>query len=417
MTGALAGLKPAAIAADTSAGAAIGVVFPGDPSAPATWSGTPGGVIAGMRAIGARPAPVNAMPPERVHRLLRDAVAITELRRSRRGGIRPTLRLSRAAARNTPAMARLYTRSARAAVIAAGAVDGLVQIGTGYSLPSGRPIATFEDMTIRQAVECGYPEWRALTTRQLTRRLDLQRRAYEAAAVCCLTTWWAAQSVIDDYDVPPEKVRVVGVGRNHAVDPPADRDWSIPRFLFVGWEWERKNGPAVVRAFARLRERIGEARLDIVGKHERIDAPGVTDHGILRLDRPEERDRLEPLFRRATCFVMPSRCEPSALAYVEAMHAGLPCIGTTVGGAGNLIGDGGCVVDPSSEASLLEAMSMFADPGRAAAVGPAARRRSRLFTWPLVAGRLMRALDVPVAGETGHDEFVDRTSSPVISAA
>jgi glycosyltransferase involved in cell wall biosynthesis len=234
-----------------------------------------------------------------------------------------------------------------------------------------------------------------MSRRALRSRIDLQRRVYERADACCATTGWAARSIVDDYGVDPEKVHVVGVGRNHSIDPPAAREWTTPRYLFVGWDWERKNGPAVVRAFAQVRAAVPGATLDLVGRHPRVNAPGVTDHGILRLTVPADRHRAERLYARATCFVMPSQCEPSALAYVEAAHAGLPSIGTTVGGAADLIGEGGCVVDPSDEDALLAAMLDLADPGRASAAGAAARLRSERFTWPLVAARLVHALGRP----------------------
>jgi glycosyltransferase involved in cell wall biosynthesis len=395
----------------------IGVAFPGDPAGPATWSGIPSGVIAGLRAIGALPRPIAAAPSQRLHALLRNGVALAEIPSARRGDLRQTLQLSRAIARNTPAMGWVYSKAAHRAAANAGRLAGIIQIGTGYSLPQLAPTATFEDMTIRQALDLGYPEWRALTQRQIANRLDSQRRAYEVAATCCFTTWWAGQSAIDDYGVPADKVRVVGVGRNHVVEPPPDRDWTIPRFLFVGWDWERKNGPAVLRAFAHVRETYGEATLDIVGKHPRVEAPGVVDHGLLRLDQPAARAKLETLFGGATCFVMPSKCEPSALAYVEAMTAGLACIGTVVGGAANLIGPGGCVVDPGSDAAVTRAMLAYCDPDVAAAAGAAGKERSALFTWPAVAARLLLALDLPIGDDQDRWDFVDRAMSPELTTS
>ena len=48
---------------------------------------------------------------------------------------------------------------------------------------------------------------------------------------------------------------------------------------------------------------------------------------------------------------------------------GLPCIGTMVGGGANLIGPGGCVVDPGSDDELLEAMLTYSDPDTCATAG------------------------------------------------
>src|SRR5690348_11730707 len=100
-------------------------------------------------------------------------------------------------------------------------------------------------MTVRQVVTHPYLGWDALSTRAFEARVALQRKAYERAVAVCLTSRWAAESVLNEYGVAPQKVHVVGVGRNHSpVD--VERDWSVPHFLFVGMDWERKNGPAVL---------------------------------------------------------------------------------------------------------------------------------------------------------------------------
>jgi len=289
-------------------------------------------------------------------------------------------------------MGRLYGRHATRRLRSDGDLDGVIQIGAAYRVETAAPLITFEDLTIAQAVQLGYREWtQGLSERAVARQRETQRWVYTNARACCLTTSWAAASVRDDYGIPAAKTHAVGVGRNHSPEP-VEREWGIPRLLFVGVEWERKNGPAVVRAFARLRETWPDARLDVVGGHPNLEEDGVRGHGFLRLDVPDERREVEALFQSATCFVMPSLYEPSALAYVEAGAAGLPSIGTTVGGSAQLIGPGGVVVDPTDEDALLEAMRKLAEPETAARLGGLAREHSALFSWRLVAERLLRAL-------------------------
>jgi glycosyltransferase involved in cell wall biosynthesis len=276
----------------------------------------------------------------------------------------------------------------------------VIQLGTGYTLRSEVPLITYEDMTIPQTKTHPYAGWDLLNRRSFDSRLRRQRRAYEAATGCCLTSPWAAESVLDDYGIPARKVHVVGIGCNH-VAPAVKRDWEAPRFLFVGLDWERKNGPGLLRAFARLREELPAARLDLVGGHPPLSQEGVSGHGVLRLDVPTQHDRLEQLFAGATCFVMPSHSEASAIAYVEAATAGLPSIGTSAGGSSYLIGDGGLVVDPADGDALLAAMRRLADPETAARMGAAARERSRLFSWEAVSRRLLDALEGGVPSEAG----------------
>lgn len=370
----------------------IGVAFPGDPSQAATWSGTPSGVMRGLREAGVEPVAIQAEPSPVVRAIAFNALSVAYLRPQR--DLRAAIRRGRAAAWASPALAAVNSRAAPRRLRRVGRLDGIVQIGTGYKLATEVPIATFEDMTIVQTKAQGqaYPGWDALSKRAFESRLADQRRAYEEAVACCLTSQWAANSVIGDYGIPPEKVHVVGVGRNH-VAPPGERNWSTPRFLFVGMDWKRKNGAGILRAFDRLRRELPAAQLDLVGTHPAVAQPGVTGHGVLRLDVPEQHERLERLFGQATCFVMPSFSEASAIAYVEAAAAGLPSIGTTSGGSDYLIGDGGVVVDPHDDDALLAAMRGLSEPSQAARLGAAAKLRSELFTWEAVGRRLLRALD------------------------
>ena len=366
------------------------MAFPGDPGQRTTWSGTPSGVMRGLVEAGAEPIAICTEPPRVVRAGTFNVVAAAYLRPDR--DIVAAVRRARRAARASTGMGAVTSWAAAKALRRAGPLDGIIQIGTGYTLATQVPVATFEDMTVAQMRRHPYEGWDLLSQRAFDTRVAQQGRAYEQAVACCLTSPWAADSVIRDYGIAREKVHVVGVGRNHTA-PAVARDWSRPRFLFVGMDWAHKNGPGVLRAFARLREELPNARVDVVGKHPPLNAPGVTGHGVLRLDVPEQHERLEGLFAHATCFVMPSRYDAAGIAYVEAAAAGLPSIGTCNGGPAYLIGDGGVVVDPRDDDALLVEMRRLSDPDTAARMGAAAKVRSELFTWSAVAQRLLRALD------------------------
>jgi glycogen synthase len=368
----------------------IGIAFPGDPSHKATWSGIPFGLTGGLEAAGIEVVPVPVEPSGLLLAASSNAIAATYLRPQR--SPRTAVQQARAAARTSAGIAQVNSWAAPKALRRAGQLDGIIQIGTGYTLPDGVPVATYEDMTIPQTKTHPYVGWDLLTRRSFASRMARQRRAYEQARACCLTSPWAAESVLNDYGIAPHKVHVVGIGCNHTA-PPVQRDWSEPRFLFVGLDWERKNGSGVLRAFARLREQVPTASLDLVGGHPSLSQAGVTGHGILRLDVVEQHERLERLYSEATCFVMPSHSEASAIAYVEAASAELPSIGTSAGGSGYLIGDGGVIVDPGDDEALLAAMLRLADPETAEGMGAAAKERSRLFSWEAVASRLLSALE------------------------
>ena len=236
--------------------------------------------------------------------------------------------------------------------------------------------------------------------RYLERRAQItQHRAY----VSCAASHWAASSLVDHAKVPAERVKVVGfgVGQGHDADqvPRHLRDWSRPCFLFVGGDWRRKNGDAVIRAFRAVRAVHPDATLHLVGGHPRLCEEGVSGHGSLFRHDPGQRRLLDTLFARATSLVLPSVVEPFGHVHVEAGSVGVGSIGTTVGGAVDAIGPGGGIlVDPHDDGAILEAMLRFCDPAFSMDAGRKALAHSRLLSWDLVTRRILRALDIPTPG-------------------
>jgi glycosyltransferase involved in cell wall biosynthesis len=227
-------------------------------------------------------------------------------------------------------------------------------------------------------------------------------QTFRRAHASCVSSRWAAASLIQDVKVAPDRVKVVGYGVGAGHDPrlvPTHlRDWNTPSFLFVGHDWQRKNGDAVVRAFRALRLSHPTATLHLVGAHPRLSEEGVFGYGSLSRHRPSEHRRLNRLFAQATTFVMPSLVEPFGHVYVEAGTVGIGSIGTTEGGAADAIGPAGILVDPHDIRSLLEAMRRHCDPAFAKQQGKEALAYSARLSWDLVAQRILRALDVVVPG-------------------
>ena len=306
-------------------------------------------------------------------------------------------------------VALVRDRTLRRRLREAGLLDGLVQYGGEYRSPRDIRMVTYQDSTVPQAVRA-YP-WRhlrGLSDRDVKRQVRLQRAAYESAVACCALTHWAAESIVEDFGIARDKVHVVGLGANHVVDgSQVTRDWSQPRFLFVGADWERKNGAGLLRAFAQVRLEIPEARLDLVGGHpERIDQLGVYGHGRLSLGDPADRQTLAELYRSATVFVMPSLHEPSGTVHLEAAAAGIPSIGSHNGGTATCVGDSGVLVDGRSADDLIAAMRALSEPQVAQMLGKRAVDHARLFTWRKVAERLVRALGLPDVDRSGLAEFL-----------
>ena len=357
----------------------VAVAAVGDPDSPATWSGTTAGVLAGLRELGVRTRPLDLTLP----------VAIEQ----------PLLALAAAPTRNRyDAQSAALTMEARSRIAARrlgeGGVDGVIQVGTTFALGADARYVTLEDMTLRQGISI-HPVFSRMSPSAVASWERRRARIYRDATMCTVASHWAGESLLADYGIAPERIAVVGLGANYRADTEAERPWEIPRFLFIGIDWERKGGPLLLRAFSRLREDHPDATLDIAGGHPTLDAPGVHAHGRLSHARADDRRLIGELFARATCFVMPSVVEPFGIAHIEAASAGVASIGTSAGGPRDLIGaDGGLIVDPGDEDGLLDAMRRLADPVTAQRMGETARRRSLLYTWEKVAERLLRSLGV-----------------------
>lgn len=376
----------------------------GDPADVALLSGTPAALLRALGALDVEAlalrgdlGPRGQVWTERALRALR--LRPNHLRHPR--SLRETQRALHAEVLMSPLLPELRARAVarRAARIAP--LDGVLQFGVAFDLPPALPTVTIEDATFRQ-VRDGHPWW--WIERQPASVLDLierhTRARYSQARACAFMSHWAAASAIKDYGIPAEKVCVVGVGRNH-VPPCPERDWSHPRALFVGKGWERKNGDAVLRAFARLRAQRPDARLDVVGDHPRLEMEGVHGHGLLSMADPAQGRRLEELFAAATFLVIPTLEEAAGIVFAEAQAAGIAAIATSVGGSATIVGDAGIIVDPRDDDAIAEAMSRLAEPALAARLGALAHERAPLFTWRAVAERLLRAL-VPAGVEVEH---------------
>lgn len=354
----------------------IALVATGDPLHPATWSGSGAGLAGGLRARGIDVEGVDVAPP----RGLREAGLAAGLAATR----------SRLDAGYSEVALGLADRVGARRLRRLGSVDGIVLFGAQTRLPKGSRYVVWSDMTLAQARRV-HPVFAGLAEPVYRRWHRRQSEILAAATALAAGSDWTAASLVDDFGADPAKVHVVGFGRNH--DPAQHTgDWSPPRFLFVGREWERKGGSVLLEAFGRVVAEAPDATLDVVGEHPALDAAGVTGHGPLRLDEPEEAARVERLFAQATCLVVPSEVEPFGIVHCEALAAGIPSIGTTVGGPATILGDGGVLVEPGDPDALADAMLRLCDPAVAQRMGAVAAERAPLYTWDAVAGRMLVAL-------------------------
>jgi glycosyltransferase involved in cell wall biosynthesis len=368
---------------------AIELVMRGDAEDVGVWSGTPAHIISSLRLKGFTVRAHNVGCPEFVIAGL--AILIFIFRRPQRAAQRVSLRGAVALARWSLLAGWIESQRALRLGKRLSGAKLVVQIGGSFrfSVLSEAHII-LEDMTIRQAQEFGWGGISRLEQRRVDRLIAQQLDQYRVADCCCFLSDWSAKSCLNDYGITATNVAIVGVGASMA-GLPARRVANPPRYLFIGMDWERKNGDMVLRAFERLRFTFPDAALDLVGKHPVLLPEGVVGHGVLSQTNIDERATLARLFRQATVFVLPSLCEPAGIVFAESLSWGLPSICGSVGGAAWLVGDAGLTVDPHVEDELVAAMLALCDPDLYSTLAARAAERASWLTWAAVSERLVEA--------------------------
>ena len=162
-----------------------------------------------------------------------------------------------------------------------------------------------------------------------------------------------------------------------------------------------KGHDELIEAWPEVRRRIADATLVIAGDGD--DRPRL--EALARAAGVEEsvqftgfltREALDEEYARASLFAMPSRGEGFGLVYLEAMAHGLPCLGSTVDAAQEVIvhGQTGVLVDPDDRAVLVSHLvDLLGNPDVLRIMGHAGRARlHEHFTYETFRRRLVTVL-------------------------
>jgi glycosyltransferase involved in cell wall biosynthesis len=193
----------------------------------------------------------------------------------------------------------------------------------------------------------------------------------------------------------PARVEVSYCGFDAApydLPSPPPRD-ETPRIVHLGRLRKYKGTEFVLRAFARIREELPDARLEIVGGGP--DRPALEKLGVqlglddsIRFHGHIPLPEMVDLLYRCHLFLNASPKEGWGLTVVEAGACGLPCVAADSPGLRDSVVDGetGLLV-PCGDAPAMAtaALSLLRDPARREAMGEKAAVRARGFHWDTTA--------------------------------
>lgn len=269
---------------------------------------------------------------------------------------------------------------------------------------SGHVVASLGAMALRRAMRIPLVQY--VHADEFRVRAGVTGRVVRAAdATIAVSRYTREMALAAGAD--PGRVRVILPG----VDLPERFDVvreGQPTLLTVATMLFRYKGhDTMVRAMPLVRARVPGARWVVVGDgpfmpavRSAVAAYGL-DGAVELRGRVGDEER-DSWLETANVFCMPSRVPAAGLggegfgsAYQEAGARGMPAIGGNVAGARDAVADGetGLLVDPADHLAVAgAAVELLSDPGRAQAMGLAARRKAEGNSWPKVAARVEEVL-------------------------
>ena len=251
--------------------------------------------------------------------------------------------------------------------------------------------------------------WAHPLRRRIFLRFMSQRSAAAAGAIVA-----DSKATRDDisriFGIPDEKIRVVYPGFDPDMRPASEaqitsfraRKGLPDRFiLYLGTLEPRKNIPALVRAFGRLR-RAGayDGPLVIAGakgwgyREIEFAIEEETLAGEVHLVGYVDREEQPLWYNSAQVFVYPSAYEGFGMPALEAMACGTPVITSSTSSLPEVVGDAGVTVEPDSVEQIADALAELVNSvSRRGELRERGTARASLFSWEIAAARCLEAYE------------------------
>jgi glycosyltransferase involved in cell wall biosynthesis len=176
----------------------------------------------------------------------------------------------------------------------------------------------------------------------------LEKKALRKSSLIVYSSHWAANSAMEDYGIPRERILITPLGAN--MDDAPGREIIFEKeknqeltLLYLAVEWERKGGSIAFEAMKQLHEKHGiHARLIVCGciPPESFRHPYMEVIPFLNKNKKEDHDRFVELLSTSHFLVLPTRADCSLLVACESNAYGMPAISTSTGGVPDVVKDG-----------------------------------------------------------------------------
>ncbi len=239
--------------------------------------------------------------------------------------------------------------------------------------------------------------------------LDLmQKKLCERADKIIAVSSYTAENILEENKNLADKIEIIpnGVDINR-FNPDIPRDIVRKNMkiscderviLFIGRLDFNKGIKYLIEAFSKLK--IPKVKLIIVGRgplkdqiKQLIEKLNLSKKVQLLENVTDET--LPQIYRASDIFVLPSLMEGFGISILEAMASGIPCIGTTAGGAVDIISsNNGILIPPADINSLRDAMKiLLTDDLMYRRFSIQCRKKAEGFSWDHVVERTINVYE------------------------
>ena len=170
---------------------------------------------------------------------------------------------------------------------------------------------------------------------------DLEKLALHKAKKIILTSKWAKEETVKNYNINPKKIEIIPFGSNLRQNKIIKKNnkKNYLDLVSIGVDWERKGMDKTIKITKYLNKQGLSARLNIIGSsHSKKKFPKyINQIGFLDKNKRKEHSKIIKILSNSDFHILMTKKEACGVVFAEANSCGIFNITNDVGGVRGMI--------------------------------------------------------------------------------